>query len=145
MVLRQIRLEVDVATKMGEEQLSKDPGFSTKRPAPPGVHRGKQRPTTFARPLDTRGTYLARYIERTRTQPSPLNTTQTSKSSVSAPGAPRRAVRRHLGRRRRRCVNVPVNFPEHKDTPRPQIFLVPVQGPPGRLIKTTRDQSMWTR
>ena len=34
-------------------------------------------------------------------------------------GAPR-AVRRHLGRRRRRCVNVAVDLPKHRGAPRPQ-------------------------
>jgi hypothetical protein len=56
----------------------RDPGFSNERPAPPGVHRGKQRPTAPALRA-----CAARYIERTRTQPSQLSTIQTSKSSVS--------------------------------------------------------------
>jgi len=69
-----------------------------------------------ARPSSTRGTYLAWYIERTRrstrTQPSPLSTTSEfklpSRPSVGAP----RAVRSHLGRRRRRCVSVLVDSPK---------------------------------
>ncbi len=83
------------------------------------MHRGKQRPTTPALQKFEHARRLSgqQYIERTRTQPSPLSTVRR-RPSVSAP----RAVRRHLGRGRRRCVSVLVNLrlPKHRGTPRPE-------------------------
>ncbi len=58
-------------------------------------------------------------------------------------GAPR-AVRGHFGRRRRRCVSVIVNLPNHSEAPRPQTSQcrfsdseAQAEGPPGGPFNTS--------
>ena len=108
-------------SKCNATHRTRTPGrFSNERPAPPGVHRGKLRPTApalLAHAARAR-VYLARFTQCSHPHAAlPLSTIQASRSSVSERTARRPGATRP---RRQRYVSVIVNPLHHNRARRPQ-------------------------
>ena len=77
-----------------------------------------------ARPSSTRSVHVSGPVISTTHSAHSHAALTTEHNASLLPGRPSagapRAVRRHLGRRRRRCVNVAVDLPKHRGAPRPQ-------------------------